>query len=364
MLSPETLKTLDETEQMHERSEKRLSEPEIPSEDIVRLSKEISEISETVALYRRYKEIRARIEENTPLLKISELAELARSEIEQLERESDECESGIMGLLTPKDPDNGKNIILEIRPGTGGEEAALFASDLLAMYSKFCEKNGWTLTIIGISETEIGGIREAAATVEGKNVFKNLKHESGVHRVQRVPATETGGRIHTSTATVAVLAEPEDVDVEIDEKDLKIDTYKASGPGGQHVNKTDSAVRITHLPSGITVQCQSERSQHKNRAQSMRMMRAKLYELETEKKASERAGERKKQVGGGERSEKIRTYNFPQSRVTDHRIGLTLSNIDAVMSGGIEKIISALKERDAAKAGNAETKWKTQRLKR
>ncbi|WP_462137476.1 peptide chain release factor 1 [Candidatus Mycalebacterium sp.] len=348
MLSPETLQTLDKTEQRHERNEKRLSEPEIPSGDIVKLSKEISEISETVALYRRYKDIRTQIEENTPLLENSEFAELAQTEIEHLERESGECESRIMELLTPKDPNDEKNIILEIRPGTGGDEAALFASDLLEMYSKFCEKNGWTLTLISLSETEIGGTKEAIATVEGKNVFENLKHESGVHRVQRVPTTETGGRIHTSTATVAVLAEPEDVDVEIDEKDLKIDTYKASGPGGQHVNKTDSAVRITHLPTGIVVQCQSERSQHKNRAQTMRMLRAKLYELETEKQKNERAGMRKKQVGGGERSEKIRTYNFPQSRVTDHRIGLTLSNIDVVMNGGIEKIISVLKNSDAA----------------
>ncbi|QMU56002.1 MAG: peptide chain release factor 1 [Candidatus Mycalebacterium zealandia] len=348
MLSPEALETLDETEKRHERNEKRLSEPEITSEDIVKLSKEISEISETVELYRRYKDIRTQIEENTPLLENTELAELAQTEIEQLERESGKCEGRIMELLTPKDPNDEKNIILEIRPGTGGEEAALFASDLLGMYSKFCEKNGWTLTLISLNEMERGGIREVVATVEGKNVFENLKHESGVHRVQRVPTTETGGRIHTSTATVAVLAEPEDVDVEIDEKDLKIDTYKASGPGGQHVNKTDSAVRITHTPSGIVVQCQSERSQHKNRAQTMRMMRAKLYELETEKQEIKRAGERKKQVGGGERSEKIRTYNFPQSRVTDHRIGFTLSNIDTVMNGGIEKIISMLKNSDAA----------------
>ncbi|MGI9558944.1 MAG: peptide chain release factor 1 [Thermodesulfobacteriota bacterium] len=344
MLNAGTLKTLEETEARYGGNEKKLSEPGISPDEIVRLSREISEMSETVSTYRRYKEAVARIEENTELLKDPELAELAQAEIETLKTEQAECEEILTALLSPKDPNDGRNVILEIRPGTGGEEAALFAGDLLAMYSKYCEKNGWKINMIGVSETEIGGVREAVLTVEGKEVFGSLKHESGVHRVQRVPATETGGRIHTSTATVAVLAEPEEIEVEVDEKDLKIDTYKASGPGGQHVNKTDSAVRITHEPTGIVVQCQSERSQHKNRAQSMRMLRAKLYEEESGKRMSERAGERKKQLGGGARSEKIRTYNFPQSRVTDHRIGMTVSNIESVMNGGIEKLISALKD--------------------
>lgn len=344
MLNAGTLKTLEETEARYGGNEKKLSEPGISPDEIVRLSREISEMSETVSTYRRYKEAVARIEENTELLKDLELAELAQAEIETLKTEQAECEEILTALLSPKDPNDGRNVILEIRPGTGGEEAALFAGNLLAMYSKYCEKNGWKINMIGVSETEIGGVREAVLTVEGKEVFGSLKHESGVHRVQRVPATETGGRIHTSTATVAVLAEPEEIEVEVDEKDLKIDTYKASGPGGQHVNKTDSAVRITHEPTGIVVQCQSERSQHKNRAQSMRMLRAKLYEEESGKRMSERAGERKKQLGGGARSEKIRTYNFPQSRVTDHRIGMTVSNIESVMNGGIEKLISALKD--------------------
>ncbi len=343
MLNSTTLRTLEETEAGYEQYEKQLSEPGISPEEIVSFSRKISEMSETVFAYRRYKNLLGKIEENTRLLKDPELAELARPEIEALEKEIGECEKDLIEMLAPKDPNDGKNVIVEIRAGTGGEEAALFAANLLRMYSRYCEERGWKLTLIGLSETGIGGIREAIATVEGKNVFESLKYESGVHRVQRVPVTETGGRIHTSTATVAVLAEPDEVEVEIDEKDIKTDTYKASGPGGQHVNKTDSAVRITHIPTGIVVQCQSERSQHKNRAQSMRMLRAKLYENEREKQTRERAGERKKQLGGGERSEKIRTYNFPQSRVTDHRVGLTFSNIEAVMNGDIEKLIGALR---------------------
>lgn len=345
MLSPAALKKLDETESGYRDKEKRLSGPGIAPEEIVKLSREMSAEEETVLAYRRYREIRKRIDENTPLLEDADLCELARAEIDSLERERDLCEKNLAELLTPKDPDDERNVILEIRPAAGGEEAALFASDLLGMYSKYCEKKGWKAAVIGLTETELGGVKEAVLTVEGANVFESMKHESGVHRVQRVPTTETGGRIHTSTATVAVLAEPEGVEVEIDDKDIKVDTYRASGPGGQHVNKTDSAVRITHIPTGITAQCQSERSQHKNRAQCMRMLRAKLYEEETERQTSERAGERKKQLGGGDRSEKIRTYNFPQSRVTDHRTGLSLSNIEDVMNGGIEKLVSALREK-------------------
>ncbi len=343
MLNSETLKTLEETESKYERNHEKLSAPGISPEEIVSLSREISAMSETVSAYRRYGEIRRRIEENTPLLKDPELFELARSEIDSLEERERKCEDELTRLLVPKDPNDAKNAMLEIRAGTGGEEAALFAASLLRMYSRYCEERGWKVSIMGLSETGMGGIKEVIATVEGDSVFESLKHESGVHRVQRVPVTETGGRIHTSTATVAVLAEPEGVEVEIDEKDIKIDTYKASGPGGQHVNKTDSAVRITHISTGIVVQCQSERSQHKNRAQSLRMLRAKLYEEEQMKQAVERAGERKKQLGGGERSEKIRTYNFPQSRVTDHRSGVTLSNIEAVMNGGIGKLVDALR---------------------
>ena len=352
MLSPATLKTLDEAEAEYRDNERRLSRPGVAPEEIVKLSREMSAAEETVRAYRRYREITERITENTALLEDAELRELARAEITALESEREMCEKNLAGLLAPGDPDDTRNVILEVRPAAGGEEAALFAADLLQMYSKYCEKKGWKTAVIGLAETELGGVKEAVLTVEGSNVFENLKRESGVHRVQRVPATEAGGRIHTSTATVAVLAEPEEVEVEIDDKDLKVDTYRASGPGGQHVNKTDSAVRITHIPTGITAQCQSERSQHKNRAQCLRMLRAKLYETEAGKRRSERAGERKKQLGGGDRSEKIRTYNFPQSRVTDHRIGVSLSNIETVMNGGIEKLVSALKDKD--KAGEAQ----------
>ncbi|NIP30577.1 MAG: peptide chain release factor 1, partial [Candidatus Dadabacteria bacterium] len=245
-------------------------------------------------------------------------------------------------LLIPKDPNDDKNVFLEIRAGTGGEEAALFAADLLRMYIRYCENKKWKFTITSISETGIGGIKEVVASIEGNKVYSKLKYESGVHRVQRIPTTETGGRIHTSTATVAVLPEVDDVDIEVDEKDLRVDTYRASGAGGQHVNKTDSAIRITHLPTGIVVQCQDERSQHKNRAHAMKMLRAKLYEVEEEKRLSEISDTRKVQVGTGERSEKIRTYNFPQSRITDHRIGLTLHKLESILDGDIDELIEAV----------------------
>jgi peptide chain release factor 1 len=245
-------------------------------------------------------------------------------------------------LLLPKDPNDEKNVFLEIRGGTGGDEAALFAADLFRMYTRYAEANRWKVEILSLSETGIGGLKEVIAAIEGKNVYSKLKYESGVHRVQRVPATETSGRIHTSTATVAVLAEPDEVEVEIDEKDLKIDTYRASGPGGQHVNKTDSAIRITHLPTGIVVQCQDERSQHKNRAHAMRMLRAKLYEIEEQKRRSDLASTRKSLVGSGDRSEKIRTYNFRDGRITDHRIGLTLYRIEAILNGDMDELVDAL----------------------
>jgi len=244
--------------------------------------------------------------------------------------------------MLPKDPNDGKNVFLEIRGGTGGDEAALFAADLLRMYTRYAEEKNWKLEIINLNETGIGGIKEVVASIEGKNVYSHLKYESGVHRVQRVPTTETGGRIHTSTATVAILAEPDDVEVEVDEKDLKVDTYRASGPGGQHVNKTDSAIRITHKPSGIVVQCQDERSQHKNRAHAMRMLKAQLFDIEEQKRKSEIASTRKLQVGSGGRSEKIRTYNFKDGRITDHRIGLTLYKIEAMLDGGLDELIDAL----------------------
>ena len=336
------LKRLEEVEKKYLEIERNLTKPDISPPEIHKYSKELSDLDEIVEVYRKYKIVLEKIEDNRSLLKDKDLSELAREELENLEKELTELEAGLRLLLLPKDPNDAKNVFLEIRAGTGGDEAALFAADLFRMYSRYAEANKWKVEIINLSETGIGGLKEVIIAIEGKNVYSRLKYESGVHRVQRVPATETSGRIHTSTATVAVLAEPDEVEVEIDEKDLKIDTYRASGPGGQHVNKTDSAIRITHLPSGIVVQCQDERSQHKNRAHAMRMLRAKLYEIEEQKRRSELASTRKSLVGSGDRSEKIRTYNFRDGRITDHRIGLTLYKIEAMLNGDMDDLIDAL----------------------
>lgn len=336
------LKRLEEVEKKYLDIERSLSKPDITPEQIHMFSKELSDLEEIVGVYRDYKKVLENIEDNKVMLKDEELGELARIEQEGLEQERNEIESKLHILLLPKDPNDSKNVFLEIRAGTGGDEAALFAADLFRMYSRYAEEHNWKVEVINLSETGIGGLKEVVAAIEGKKVYSRLKYESGVHRVQRVPTTETGGRIHTSTATVAVLAEPDDVEVEVDEKDLKVDTYRASGPGGQHVNKTDSAIRITHIPTGIVVQCQDERSQHKNRAHAMRMLKVKLFEIEEQKRRSEIADTRKSQVGTGERSEKIRTYNFKDGRITDHRIGLTLYKIDAVLQGDLDEIIDAL----------------------
>lgn len=336
------LKRLEEVEKKYLEIERTLSKPDISPPEIHKYSKELSDLDEIVEVYRSYKNVLEKIEENKSLLKDKDLGELAREELEELDREHSALEEKLRFLLLPKDPNDAKNVFLEIRGGTGGDEAALFAADLFRMYTRYAEANKWKVEILSLSETGIGGLKEVIAAVEGKNVYSRLKYESGVHRVQRVPATETSGRIHTSTATVAVLAEPDEVEVDIDEKDLKIDTYRASGPGGQHVNKTDSAIRITHLPTGIVVQCQDERSQHKNRAHAMRMLRAKLYEIEEQKRRSDLASTRKSLVGSGDRSEKIRTYNFRDGRITDHRIGLTLYRIEAILNGDMDELIDAL----------------------
>jgi peptide chain release factor 1 len=342
MVEHGVLKRLEEVEKKYEEIERVLSDPGISPTEIHRYSKERSEISDIVEIYRQYKETLKEIDENQKLIEDRDLAELAREEITALEDARDKLEDKLRDALLPKDPNDNKDVFLEIRAGTGGEEAALFAANLFRMYMRYAERNGWKVEIMSVSETGIGGIKEVIAAIQGKRVYSKLKYESGVHRVQRIPTTETGGRIHTSTATIAVLAEPDEVEITVDEKDLRIDTFRASGAGGQHVNKTDSAIRITHLPTGIVVQCQDERSQHKNRAKAMRMLRAKLYEFEEQKRQREISTTRRGQVGTGERSEKIRTYNFPQGRVTDHRIGLTLHQIETVLDGDLDELIDAL----------------------
>src|SRR5438309_7503544 len=279
----------------------------------------------------------------------ADMRELAKEEVKSLAAKRDAILADLKLMLVPKDPNDEKNVVLEIRAGTGGDEAALFAGELFRMYSKFAERNRWRLEVMSSSDTGVGGLKEAIATIEGRGVYSKLKYESGVHRVQRVPATEASGRIHTSAATVAVLPEAEEFDVKIDDKDLRIDVFRSSGPGGQSVNTTDSAVRITHIPTGLVVSQQDEKSQHKNKAKAMKILRARLYDAERQRRDEARAADRKGQVGSGDRSERIRTYNFPQSRVTDHRINLTLYKLDEVMEGrALDEIIDALIADDEA----------------
>ncbi len=284
-----------------------------------------------------------------------ELREMAETELAEAEEKLPEAEKAVMIALLPPEPSDSKNVIVEIRAGTGGDEAAIFAGDLFRMYSRYAEVSGLKISIMDVSPSEAGGYKEVVFSVEGEEVYKRLKYESGTHRVQRVPETETQGRIHTSAATVAVLAEVEEVDIEIKNEDLKIDTYRASGAGGQHVNTTDSAIRITHLPTGTVVQCQDERSQHKNKAAAMRVLRAKIYEQQQAAIEAEQAESRRSQVGSGDRSEKIRTYNYPQNRLTDHRINLTLYKLDRVMEGDLDEIFTALYEHDVELKIKAQT---------
>jgi peptide chain release factor 1 len=309
------------------------------------LLQEMAALRETVEAYARYSDVQRRLEQSRGLLADpdADMRALAQGEIEELERELGPIEQELRRLLIPRDPNDRKNVVLEIRAGTGGDEAALFAADLLRMYSRYAERRGMGVEALSLSETDGGGVREIVATISGRDVYGRLKHESGVHRVQRVPATESQGRIHTSTVTVAVLPEAEDVDIQIDEeRDLRIDVYRSGGPGGQSVNTTDSAVRITHLPSGLVVTCQDEKSQHKNRAKALRILRSRLYDRELERQRTERADQRRGQIGTGERSERIRTYNFAQNRVTDHRIGLTLHKLEAILEGDLEELIDEL----------------------
>ncbi|WP_339830313.1 peptide chain release factor 1 [uncultured Parvibaculum sp.] len=322
---------------------------DVPRERYVALSKEFSELAPIAAAIGKLNAAQREYEDAEALLRVRDMAEMAREEIVRLNEELPRLEHELELMLLPKDAADERNVILEVRAGTGGDEAALFAGDLFRMYERYASLQGWKVEIISASEGEMGGYKEIIAGISGRGVYAKLKFESGVHRVQRVPVTEGGGRIHTSAATVAVLPEAEEVDVEIDEKDLRIDVFRASGAGGQHVNKTESAVRITHIPTGIVVAQQDEKSQHKNKARAMQILRARIYDAERERMDRERAAQRKGQVGSGDRSERIRTYNFPQSRVTDHRINLTLHKLDQIVAGdALDELISALVAEDQA----------------
>jgi peptide chain release factor 1 len=323
------------------------------AQEFARMSKEYANLAPTVETILELRKTREEIEELSSLSQDAaaepEMRALAEEELREAKARLVEIDRRLKVLLLPRDETDDRNAILEVRAGTGGDEAALFASQLFRMYSRYAELHGWKFEVISINETGLGGYKEAIAEITGRGVFARLKFESGVHRVQRVPATEGSGRIHTSAATVAVLPEAEEVDIQIDEKDLRIDVFRASGPGGQSVNTTDSAVRITHIPTGLVVQQQDEKSQHKNKAKALKVLRARLFELERNKRDAERAASRKSQVGSGDRSERIRTYNFPQGRVTDHRINLTLYKIEEVMEGGaLDQLIDALTAEDQA----------------
>ncbi len=325
--------------------ESLLSDPVIISNqpEFRKLSREHSDLSPIVEAFRRYKKVLAELEENRELLSDPDMKEMAEEELSRLTEERDSLDAEIKLLLLPKDPNDSRDVILEIRAGTGGDESALFAGDLFRMYSRFAEKNRWKVEMLSCSESERGGFKEVIASIEGQDVYAKLKFESGTHRVQRVPETEAQGRIHTSACTVAIMAEAEDVDIEIRPDDLKIDVYRSSGAGGQHVNTTDSAVRITHLPTGTVVACQEERSQIKNRAKAMKVLKTRILDNILQEQNSKMAADRKQQVGSGDRSERIRTYNFPQGRMTDHRIGLTLYRLDSIIAGDIEEITDALR---------------------
>lgn len=332
--------------------ESQLGDPQIAGNptEYQKVAREHGKLQDLVRSLDRYDAVGLELAENKELLQEddAEMRQMAKDEIERLSTEKEELEERIRLMLIPKDPLDEKNVFLEIRAGTGGEEAALFAARLYRMYKRFADKVGWKVEIVSVNETDMGGYRELVALIEGDEVYSKMKYEAGTHRVQRVPETETQGRIHTSAATVAVLPEAEDVEVNIQDNDLRIDTYRASGAGGQHVNRTDSAIRITHLPTGLVVTCQDEKSQHKNKAKALKVLQSKLFEMQREEQHAAEASERKSQVGSGDRSERIRTYNFPQSRITDHRINFTTHRMEQVMEGLLEELIEPLQQHDQA----------------
>lgn len=338
---------LEELEKRYLELTDKLGDPQVVGDNkqYQKLNKERCDLEALVAVFCRYKAARKDLAENKELLeeKDNEIRDMAKAEIPTLEITIKNLEEELKLLLLPKDPNDDKNIYLEIRAGTGGDEAALFAAEIFRMYTKYAESKKWHVHVLGLSGSDLGGYKEVVAEISGDKVYSELKYESGTHRVQRVPTTETQGRVHTSAITVAVMPETEEVDVKLDMNEVRVDTYRSGGAGGQHVNKTDSAVRMTHIPTGLVAACQEERSQHKNRAKAIKMLTAKIYDMrERERKAKESA-HRKEQVGSGDRSEKIRTYNFPQNRLTDHRINLTLYRLDQVMQGDLEETISSLR---------------------
>lgn len=338
---------LQSTEARYEELSMLIADPAVLADQnrYLKLIQEYHEVEPLVQNIRRLRELRQGIEENKILLTESDeqdFRDMAREEIQNMEREAAQCEAEIDLALTPKDPNDEKDVIVEIRGGAGGDEAALFAANLFRMYAAYAEKRDWKIEVLDMNETELGGLKELVFRIIGRGAYSVMKFESGVHRVQRVPVTESGGRIHTSTVTVAVLPEAEDVELEINPKDLQIDTYRSSGAGGQHVNKTSSAIRITHLPTGLVVTCQDQRSQHENRDRAMLVLKTRLLDMERQKQEQAVASDRKEQVGSGDRSERIRTYNYPQSRVTDHRVGLTLYQLDTVLNGDLDPFFKAL----------------------